>query len=204
MSVDLPGTFRNPHITLPIQLDIQSLVFLILIGHNGLFVGALKSIAIWVVPGTGLVGLVVGELALVVSAVGEHPSALGYGVVFPFADEFHSRLAVGVSAFALLLAKHPPATISVLIRIDICALAMLHAIFPLSYTITQNLTIVLAFILIRQLAYPVLVVVLEVAFVPVPVCVNILPFTLPDTVNVVAVVLVAIGVLRVTLACVVA
>lgn len=138
MSINLPSTFRNPYITLPIQLDIQGLVLLILIWHNGLFVGSLESIAIGIMPGAWFVGLVVGELALVVSAVGEYPSALGDWVVFPFADKFHTGLAVGVGAFALLLAEHPPATISVLIRIDICALAMLHAIFPLTYTITQK------------------------------------------------------------------
>ena len=138
MGIDLPGTFGNPHTTLPAKLDIQSLVLLILIGYDGLLISALKSVAVGVVPGARLVGLVVGELTLIKSSVGKHPSTLSDGVVFPLSNEFHAGLIVGVGAFTLLFPEHPPSRIRVLIRIDIRALAMLDAILPLPYTITKK------------------------------------------------------------------
>lgn len=133
MSVDFPSALRDSNVALPVELDIKRLIFLILIGHNGLFVDSLEWVSIGVVPCTCFVGFVIGELALVVCAVGKDPSAFSDWVVFPVSNELHGGLTVGVGSLALFFAEHPPAWVGVLVGIDVGAFAVLDAVLPLAW-----------------------------------------------------------------------
>lgn len=85
MGVDFPCTFRNASIAVPIQLNVESLYLLVLIGNDGLFIASGEQIPVSIVPGACLIWLVVGEFPLIKCPIGECPPTLLNGVVFPFA-----------------------------------------------------------------------------------------------------------------------
>lgn len=202
MGIQFPCTFWDSDLALPVQFYIQRLYLLILIRNYRLFVRATQVVSVRIVPTANLVRLVVFELTLIECPVGEHPPALLDRVIVPLPHQFHPALLVCVCPLPHFLPELPPSRIAVLVRIQVRSLAMLDSVLPLTYT-NKKSTIILALILIRQPAYSMLVVVLEVSFVPVPVHVDVLALPLPDTVQIIPMVLLTVWVLSVSFSSVV-
>ena len=198
MSIDFPCTFRNTDITLPIKLNVECLIFLIFIWNNSLLIISSQRISITIVPCPSIVWLVISEFSFVVSAIREDPSTISYGVFFPLTDKFHTCLTVSVSSFALLFAEHPPTWICIFICIYVCPLAVFYAVLPLTLNY-YIFTIVLAFILISEFANSVFKIVFEIAFVTISIGINVLSFSLSDTVNVISIILITIWILSIPL-----
>ncbi len=97
-----------------------------------MLVVASNLVAVCEMPNSLCVGLVVGKGAFIVGSIGEDPASNYDLIIRPRADEFGSCLIVGVGPVAMLLAEHPPSSIDIFIRIDICALSMLDSVCPLT------------------------------------------------------------------------
>ena len=63
MGVDLPSRFRDTDIALVIQLQVDLLVLWVLVGDDGLLVGAGCGVSISEVPNSLSIGFVVGKAA---------------------------------------------------------------------------------------------------------------------------------------------
>ncbi len=112
-------------------------------------------------PDASAIGLVVLESAFPVGAVGEDPASLYNFVVLPGANGPHTSVLPDVGADAVLFAEPPPAGVDIPVLVGEGALAVFAAVLPLP--------VVLALVLVGQLADPVLEVVHEFALVHVPV-----------------------------------
>ena len=138
MGVDLPGGLGDADVALVVELQVDLLVLWVLVGDDGLFVGAGCAVAVREVPNSLSVGLVVGEAALVVGAIiREDPFSSHDLVVRPLPDQLVPGVVVDIGAGAVLLAEHPPTRVDVLVRVRVGAFSMLHAVLPVTLVIAS-------------------------------------------------------------------
>jgi hypothetical protein len=128
-----PSRLGDTHITLPIQLHINFFIIGVLICNDCLLVYPIDRVSIRKEPLALLVWLIVSEFSLVVSTIGEYPSAR-YNLIFgPLPDQLHAAVIINVCSFAIFLTKLPPTRVGVLVGIKIGTFTMLDPVLPLAY-----------------------------------------------------------------------
>lgn len=132
MSIDLPSRLGNSNTALILQLQVYLFVLGVFVRNYCLFVVSSHNVRFTKMPYSVTVGLIVGEIPLKVGVVvGKDPLAFHELVLSPIANQLGSSIIVGISALAMLLAKHPPSRVDVFVCVSICSLPMFDSIFPL-------------------------------------------------------------------------